>query len=301
MNRIPNLQNEEAQLALLRARKQIMDEASQVILLQFLLTVIVPALSAVVGFLNPAIRPYTAALALGIALLDVTVLDRMQRRKIKLFAKIAEAFDEAVLQLPWNRLAAGKRPEHSDVAAAQAAWSRRNISDAEIVDWYPVLVGRAPLHLGRIICQRTNLWYDSKLRRHYGAVLLALAILLPLALLILAWVAGLTIDGFVTTVLAPAAPILTWSMRELFRQKDTADSQDVMRTETEALWARAKAGECSEPDCLIQSRELQNAIYTRRATSGLIFPGLYSAQRDKMERDMKAEAAGYLKEIGITP
>lgn len=301
MNQIPELQNQEAQLALLRARGQTMHEVSHILLVQFALTVVVPALAAVGGLIYPPIRPYTAALALCIALLDVTLLDRMQRRKIKLFAKIAEAFDEAVLQVPWNRLAAGKRAEHSEVAAAQAAWSRRKKTDEALVDWYPVLVGRAPLHLGRIICQRTNLWYDSKLRRHYGTVLTALGILLPLTLLVLAWLAGLTIDGFVTTVLAPAAPILTWTMREFFRQKDTADAQDVMRSETEALWARAKTGECAEPDCLVQSRELQNAIYTRRATSGLIFPGLYSAQREAMERAMNAEAAGYLKEIGIQP
>lgn len=152
LNRITELQNEEPQLVLLRARKQTLHEASSLLLLQFCLTVIVPAAAAVCGFLYPSVRPYTAALALALTLLDVTFLDRLQRRKIKLSAKIAEAFDETVLQLPWNRFAAGKRAEHADIDAASVAWAKRKINDDEIINWYPVLVARAPLHLGRIIC-----------------------------------------------------------------------------------------------------------------------------------------------------
>lgn len=121
----------------------------------------------------PDVRPYTAALALLVALVDVTLLDRVQRARLKLAAKIGEAFDCEVLSLPWNRFVAGRPAEPETVAEAASAWRG---GDETLVDWYPAAVGRAPLHLARIICQRTNLWYDAKLRRHYGTWILTAAV-----------------------------------------------------------------------------------------------------------------------------
>ncbi len=115
-------------------------------------------------------------------------------------------------------------------------------------------------------------------------------------LLAIAGYVGLTIDSFVTTVLAPAAPILIWSAREYFRQKDAADAQETLRGEAESLWEDAKKGRCSEADCLLQARELQNAIYLRRASTGLIFPGVYKHRRKAMEVAMNDAAEGYVAE-----
>jgi hypothetical protein len=62
-----------------------------------------------------------------------------------------------------------------------------------------------------------------------------------------------------------------------------------------------KAGHCGEPECETESREFQNAIYTRRASSPLILPLLYPWRRPKMERQMNVGADQLLKELGIEP
>lgn len=299
MNQIPARQNEEPQLRLLRARKRILDDASAWLMIQFGLTVVMPMGLTLLGLALPQIRPWAAAAALGVTLIDVLILDRMQRHRIRLSAKIAEAFDEAVLEVPWNALVGGKRAPYPEIAAAERRWARWGGTDERLRDWYPVAAGRPPLHLGRIICQRTNLWYDGELRRHYGRWLIGLGLGLPLILLVVAGVAGLTIDSFVTTVLAPAAPILTWSAREFYRQKDAADAQETLRGEAETLWEKAKTGQCSEADCGVQARELQNAIYLRRAGTGLIFPGLYRHRRKAMETAMNDAAEGYIAELKL--
>jgi hypothetical protein len=297
MNSIPERQNAEPQLRLLRARQHTYAEASNLLVAQLFLTVGVPVASAVIGLFNPELRPYGAALALLITVSDVAFLDRLQRQKLRLAAKIAEAFDEQVLEIPWNGFVAGRRADPETVAGAAAAWTRRK-SDEKLTDWYPTAVATAPMHLARIICQRTNLWYDATLRRHYGDWVRGVGGLLVMGLFFGALMAGLTIELFVTTVLAPAAPVLTWSMREYFRQKDTADAQESLKGDAEALWDRAKTGQCSEPDCLVQSREFQNAIYARRSTSPLIIPWLYPLRRPQMERQMNQGAEAYLAELG---
>lgn len=297
-NDIPALQNAEAQLALLRARQQTYADASRILVAQLVLTVAVPVASAVAAMLVPQLRPYTAALALVIAILDAAFLDRLQRQKLKLAAKISEAFDEAVLKIPWNRFVAGRRADYETIDAAATTWRRRK-GDEGLIDWYPPAVGQAPLHLGRLICQRTNLWYDATLRAHYANWVRGCAAALVVALFFAALAIGLTVNLLVTTVLAPAAPVLTWAMREYFRQKDTADAQETLKGDAEALWERAKAGACGEPECETLSREFQNAIFTRRASSPLIIPVLYPWRRPAMERLMNVGAAQLLKEIGI--
>lgn len=280
----------------MRARQQTYQRAKRLLILQFALTVGLPVVAAVAALAAPAIRPYTAILSLLISTVDVTVLDRAQRNSIKLAAKIAEAFDCAVLELPWNAFVAGNRPEPETLAEAERAWRG---GDDGILNWYPVAVGKVPLHLARIICQRTNLWYDAALRRHYGSWVLASALGLLVLLLGAALATGLTVEVFIASVLAPAGPIVIWAFREYFRQRDTAEAQEAVKADAEALWARARDGGCHAEECGDLSRAFQNAIYTRRAASPLMLPLVYKLRRSGMEDQMNKGTAAFLADIGV--
>ena len=98
-----------------------------------------------------------------------------------------------------------------------------------------------------------------------------------------------------STPAAPSrSPILTWAAREYYRQNDAADSLEEHLRAAKALWARALAGECDADHCLARSREFQNAIYYRRASSPLIVPLLYRFKRLQLEDDMNEAAANFL-------
>lgn len=296
MNPIPERQNAEPQLVLMRARSRIYQEATAMLVAQFAFTVLLPVAATLLTLVVPDAKPYTVALSLVVTVVDVTLLDRLQRAKLKLAAKIAETFDCAVLALDWNAFVAQKRVDPETVAAAATAWRG---GDAKLRDWYPTAVGKAPLHLARIICQRTNLWYDATLRRHYGTRLLGFAGVLLAALFVGAYVEGLTLEVFVASVMAPAAPVLIWTLREWLRQRDTADAQDVLKGEAEALWSRAKTGGCDDAECSRLSRDFQNAIYARRVSSPLMMPGFYSRKRPAMEDQMNRGAEFFLAELGL--
>lgn len=186
MNDIPLRQNQDANLRLLRARQEMFHRAKLVFIAQLLLTVLLPVSGAIWGLVHEDQRATIALLSLVMTVVDAALLDRAQRRFVRNGAKAAEAFDCSVLQLPWNTLAAGKPLDDEAVEEAATSWERRR-QNKGLIDWYPNEVGQASLSLGRLICQRTNLWYDGRLRRLNGSLALLLAWALPITLLLACW------------------------------------------------------------------------------------------------------------------
>jgi hypothetical protein len=105
--------------------------------------------------------------------------------------------------------------------------------------------------------------------------------------------------NFILTVVTPGAPILTWTAREYYRQRDTAEALETIRASAEALWSQAIAGECGPDDCEVRSREFQDAIFTRRAGSPLNVPLVYRLLRKTMEANMQAGAEQMLRDAGV--
>jgi len=298
MNSIPQTQNAKPQLRLLRAQRQLYGQAKTVVAGQLVLTIVVPLVGALVALALPDLKPFVAFLSLTIAIVDIAFLDRLQKRVLSSAAKVQEQFDCAVLGLPWNRFNVGQQLAPEAIYEAASAYSRRH-DDSALTNWYPQVVGEVPLHLARIICQRTNLWYDSKVRRHYGTLLLLVAVGLLVALAGIGVLGGLTLTAFVLIVMAPGAPFFSWAIREYHRQRDVADALDRLRSEAEALWDRAKGGGCEADECEVQSRELQNAIFSRRSTSPPIFGWIYWLLRPHIEDQMNEGAADLVR--AITP
>ncbi|HEY0958263.1 MAG TPA: S-4TM family putative pore-forming effector [Novosphingobium sp.] len=294
MNTIPARQNMESALKQLHARQWTYVIANRLMVAQIVLTVLVPITGAVLTLCFPAVRPHFAALALVVLVLDTVLLDRQYKAVLKRGAKLGEKFDSLVLGLPWNAFIAGDESESEDVYAAASAWRKRH-TDEKLLDWYPIASGELPLALGRIVCQRTNLRYDSQLRRSYGTIILVTVGLVALSLIVVGLVQDLNMTAWVLT-LAPATPLLSWAGREFYRQRDTAEQLEDLTKKARGFWKRALEGACDEDRCLKESRELQDAIYLRRSTSPLIIPFLYRIKRLGLEDQMNEAANNFLEE-----
>ena len=297
VNKIPTLQNGEEGLKLLRARTHIYTCAKRMMVIQLLLTVIVPIAGAVLVLFRPEFRAHVAAASLAIVIFDPLVLDRQYKLLIKRAAKIAEQFDCTVLSLPWDQFTVGDRIDAEDIHAAARAYATHH-DDANLLGWYPESVGAAPLHLARIICQRANLRYDSELRRSYAVIIQIIVWVLSCGLAAYGLFQNMQMRDLVLSM-APAAPLLAWAAREYYRQRDTADLLEDLKKEAEKLWAQAQVGACDADGCLQKSREFQNAIYARRATSQLVMPFLYQIKRSRLEDEMNYGAVTLLRDLGI--
>jgi hypothetical protein len=195
--------------------------------------------------------------------------------------------------MPWNSFAAGSRIDEEKVDSAARNWRG---DEAKLRGWYGAIPERAPLPLARVVCQRTNLWYDMSLRRSYRSLLICCAVVAFLGLIVGSVVMKLTTLDFVA-VAATAAPALLWVVREQFRQSDAADAGEALKSDAERLFDEVKSGACSEAACEGRSREFQDAIFARRVANPLIFPLIYRFMRPEMEMQMEAGAAALLKEF----
>lgn len=291
---IPARQNGEEALRLLRARQRIYAEARRFQILQILVAVFLPVVGAIAGLLSPEVRPFVAFLSLLIAVFDVAWLDRSQRVRIKLAAKLSEQFDCHVLHIPWNGAAAGKPPGAEIIHAAARAWRGQ---EEEIRNWYPPALGVALPHIARLACQRVNAWYDGSLRRRYVNGLLFLIVGAFILLLLIGAVAGLPLLDLAATVASPAAPPIIWALREYFRQRDVTDVSSITQSDVEAVMEKAIKGDLDEAECSTRSREFQNVIYARRASSPLMFPLVYRWARPQLEEQMNAGAENLLRQL----
>ncbi|TXC65069.1 hypothetical protein FRZ32_13195 [Sphingosinicella ginsenosidimutans] len=106
---------------------------------------------------------------------------------------------------------------------------------------------------------------------------------------------NLNLTAWILT-LAPAMPLMSWAGREYYRQRDTADQLEELMKKAKTFWNQALAGACDDDACLHQSRDFQNAIYLRRATSPLVLPYLYKIKRPMLEDEMNEAASDFLAE-----
>ncbi len=295
MNSIPLKQNENNNLSLVRARRRIYETVKTYQGAVVLTTLALPLASLAAAAWMPEARAYVAAGALLFAMCEVIFLDRWSKKQMKCAAKLQEQFDCDVLEMRPNEFLVGARvdPEEVYELSAQELDAK---GERELRDWYPVAVGEVPMHVGRILCQRENLLYDGNVRKTYSRVLRAALVAIVCSLTLYSLLAGLSVEALLLTVLAPALPIVNWTLREFFRQRDTVETLVRLKAESEKLWKSALAGmpvaEAGE-----RSRELQDALFNHRVASPLVFDFLYRFRRNALEAQMNAGAVQLVREF----
>src|SRR5262249_54171782 len=211
-------------------------------------------------------------------------------------AKIQELFDCGVLEIPWNKLKAGRQPDVEQVIECSKKYRGRDPSGQEFRDWYPPSVGSLPLHLARLVCQRTNCWWSSKLRRQFATwVLVAVALTGPTVFAI-GLVGGMSLEKFVLAVLAPVLPAALWGIRTVRSPFEAAEATDRLAAHSEDLWEKAVKGDLSKAQCEREARALQDEIFERRKSDPIIFDWVYRVFRSSYEDQAKRSADSLVAE-----
>jgi hypothetical protein len=294
---ISNRERDPDKRRMLMARHWRWTVATRLQCWQIALVLTAPLLAIMVGIPLPGARPLISFLAVAATMVDVTLVDRRYRAALKAAASASELFDTSLLKLPWNSLAAGKPPRPEEIDGAARRWAQKAGTE-QPEPWYAVEVDAAPMGFARVVCQRTNLTYDSDLRRLYVRFLDAFAAFVGLVVLVAGLASSARFGDFVLTVWVPAAPILTWTLRERFRQADAIAGNDPVIAAAEALLEDMIAERCEADDCERRSRALQDSIFLRRSSTVLLFPGIYHLQRPDAERDMRAAARYWIERAG---
>jgi hypothetical protein len=295
---IANRQNEPRMIRLQRARRVLLGQVKSRQGVMVFLTLLLPIASALSAAFFPNIRPAVAVFAMTLSIVDVCFFDRWVKQRLKDGAKLQEEFDCYVYQLPWNKFFAGSKLDPEDVAKHSRVASADKLEQT-FRNWYSPSVDRLPLFAGRVACQRSNVRFDVSQRRSYCSLLKGAAILVILAVVLSELYFAAAFGDWVMTSLVPATPMIIWILREYNRQTDSITTVERLKTEADKLWAdmlSASDGGPFEAKC----RELQDAIFSHRASSPLVFDWLYSALRGSLEADMTDGMQAWVEDYEAT-
>jgi hypothetical protein len=276
---------------LLRAKCALYDTVQRLYVAQAWVTVGLPVALSIIKLLYPGSSDVAVGSGLLLLAADLLVFDPKQKQWRMLAARVQEMFDVEVLSLP----DAGARGGVAVDAETVARWARMHPSSTGLRDWYPVAVGRLPLHFGRVVCQRSNGVWNGTMRRRYAAAIgTAAGLMVALVVIALAVSRGSVRELLIW--LAILSPALTWAVREARRQIDSVKASDRVIQRATALWSALLAGALTPEAALHESRRLQDDIYEQRRQDQQVFAWVYSRFRSEQEEDMKVGAEALLGE-----
>jgi hypothetical protein len=230
-----------------------------------------------------------------LAVLDLILFTPWQTSLKQQAAKIQELFDCAVLRIPWQELKVG-RPPDLETVTEWADPAGASYDALKLTNWYAPEVGEVPLPIARIICQRTNCWWDAKLRRRVAnwntAAISGILVLITLGGLI----GHVTFKDFLLGGVLAFLPLFVLGLRQATEQRQAAARLDHLRDHAEQLWDHALARAVDDDDLGVASRVLQDEVFDQRRKNPLIFDWIYFRLRDRQEELMNKNAHELVRE-----
>jgi hypothetical protein len=243
-------------------------------------------MSAFAVLAEPSLKATAASWGLLVVLADLFWLTPWQKRLRDLAARIQEAFDCDVLELPWNEVKAGVRPDPELVKEQSDRYGRGAAARMpSLRDWYAPIVSDLPIHLGRIACQRTNCWWDGKQRRRYASGVISFVVVVVIATFFVSLGTVSSVPDFILILIAPLAPLLLLGIRHYHEQTEAATRADRLKEHSERLWTDALLGE-AKTKAATRSRSLEDEILEHRRKSPTVFDWIFRRLRPAYESQM---------------
>lgn len=292
---ITQRQNLDTQIEMLAAQRQLYSSAKKIIGMQMIFAGPIAVIATLLGIFYPEFKNYAALLGLTILIIDLTILNPHQKKLRAQGASVQEAFDTKVLDIEWNEIKVGKKLEHELIHAHALIFGDDTHKLEKLKNWYPLEVQQLPIHWGRIVCQRSNIWWDSTLRRKFANTVFIVLIFLTIFLIWFGIKQDLSLTDFVMKIVIPMAALYKLGISQFVEHRDAADRLDKLRDQAEKLWAAAINGE-SLAVLKNKSRSLQDEIFDGRKKNPPIFDSIFWMFRDIHEAQMNVAASALIKE-----
>lgn len=301
MNNIPLEQNTQRRLELLAAQRQLYSDAKNLLMISVIISVPIVIAWSILVALFPPLAVFAALWGIIATFLELLSFSRLQKSTQEKAAKIQQIFDCEVLQFSWPSLNCGVRVEPETIIDGSNRYKRKNHNFSKLLDWYPASVGQLPIHQARIICQRSNVWWDAQLRRRYSKWIIIILVSLAIIVLLIGLIGGLTLEKFLLAVLVPLIPAFVFGLRQYTEHNEAATRLDRLRENAEILVLEVITGRYTPQDLERESYSLQTQIYDNRRRSPLILDWLYSRLRNKDEEQMNKGAESLVQELTQNP
>ncbi|MCF6308103.1 MAG: S-4TM family putative pore-forming effector [Flavobacteriaceae bacterium] len=282
MNSIASKQNEQKQLERLAAQREIYSFAKRLHILQIGLTVIVPIILFIISSIWNSVLIYSALFGVLIFIIDGILIQPIIKAQKTKAAKIQELFDCDVLELETSPLKVVNDIAVEEILLNYNAHNKIKSNIEKIRDWYPTNIEHMPISIARIICQRANCWWDSKLRIRYSNFLKYFGIAVFLSLFVYAFISKIDLIEF-TLYLSGLIPFFQFCNKQFVTHRAAALRLNEMVKFSQEIWEYALNNPEDYHRIKLNSRRLQDEIYEHRGNSPLILDRFYNLFRDENE------------------
>lgn len=280
----------------LAAQRVIYSRAKNIVGLQMVLSGPVAICTAIAAIANPEVKGYVAVWGILVVVFDLFVFTPWVKRLRDNAARVQEVFDVKVLGLDWNDISVGKRPDPESVheEALKHGLTEEKVSSLRC--WYPIITSKLPRTFGVIICQRSNVWWDSRTRRKYIFVIRVLLVCIALGLIGYGLYERKDMFEFLAYIVAPLVPTYVFGYRHIIEHADAAERLDKLKDLSDKIWADAAAGN-NEANLMAKCRSLQDQIFDHRRKNPPVFDFIFSWFRDENEALMNIGAEAMVAEL----
>jgi hypothetical protein len=282
MNNIATKQNEQKQLERLAAQREIYSFAKRLYLLQIILSVIIPIALFGIGSIWNKFAIYSALFGIIAFIVDSTTISPIIKKLKTKAAKIQELFDCDVLEIDISPLKVVNDITVEEILLNYNAHIKIKKNIEKIKDWYPTNIQEMPISIARIICQRANCWWDSKLRIRYANFIKYCGLFVFLSFFTYSFIQKINIIDF-TLMLSGLIPFFQFCNKEYCDHKDAAQRLNELIRYSEDVWQFAIQNHQDYHMLKLNSRRLQDEIFEHRSKSPLILDKFFRLFRDQNE------------------
>ncbi len=295
MTSITQKQNQPDQLQMLAAQRNLYSTAKRIIGLQMILSGPIAVAATLLGLVKPDVKGYVALWGLTVLFFDLVIFIPWQKKLRESAARIQELFDYTVLGLSWNEIKVGKKPDPELIHERAQKYRKSGESVEPLKNWYPVSVESVPHEWGAVICQRANIFWDSKLRRRYATAVFAVALAVTVILVWVAFHNNTSSFDLVAFVAVPMASAYVLVYRQITEHREAADRLDKLKDHSDKLFTEAIGG-ASVTAIKAKSRFLQDEIFDGRKRNPPIFDFVFRILLPQNELEMNRGAEALIKE-----
>lgn len=296
MNQITTVQNSERQLARLAAQRELYSSAKKFYLIESIGSIIIPLILTFISTFFTNISIYSALYGIGFYLLDSLVIELLITERKTKAAKIQELFDCDVLEMEKSPFKAVADVTVEDVLAYYDAHKKIETNIEKIKDWYPKEVEELDIRVARLICQKMNYAWDSRLRKTYSNFLKSVVVILVIIIIV-----GITLGRLpgeqVPLILAGILPLFRFCIKLFEDNRNATEKLIKLNGYFDGLWARIIENSIDEKELDESARHIQNEIYDFRIKNPLIPDAFYKFFKDKDESLMARSAENLITQL----
>lgn len=296
MNNIHKTQNEIKQIERLAAQRELYSSAKKFYGIQLIGNVLIPIIFSIISIYNNSCSLYFSLYGVCFFIIDILIIEQyIEERRIKA-AKIQELFDCDVLVIKKSPLKIANDIAVEEVLTQYNAYKKITTNIEKIKNWYPQDTKEININYARLICQRTNCWWDSKLRLSYITILKFLCIFSGIAIIIAGVVGKIEFEQ-VVLITSGLVPFFQFSSKQYYDNLNSTNRLEKVRNYINEIWDNIVTKNIDINSLEEVSRRIQDEFYENRIKSPLILNSFYWFFRERNEDLISKTALAYVQEL----